>query len=173
MKRFNRDIGVAFKRLMSKKKIAPPPSKSTRKKLIPTNIKSSNEDLYMLGSSVFFFTGTLIQTKLSDKREVFEAEQASDKREHELAMQKAEHEHQLEMKVGESKSSWTKVVEGLLSFFNGEVKSAVAHEVVNQSVKNLSKPIANSGIANSSYPCLGDRVFFTFIGFGKLLFHLL
>jgi hypothetical protein len=155
MKRFNKEVGGAFKRLMSKKKI-PPPTKATQKKLISTNTKDSNEDLYMLASSAFFFTGTIIQTKLSDKREIFELAQAEDKRNHDIKMQKAEHEHQLQMKADEVKSTWTKVIEGFSSFFNHDVKSAMASQVVNEGIKTLTKPVA---IANSSYPCLGDRVF--------------
>ena len=69
-------------------------------------------------------------------------------------MQKVEHEHQLQMKEDAVKSTWTKVIEGFSSFFNHDVKSAMASQVVNEGIKTLTKPVANS-----SYPCLGDRVF--------------
>ena len=61
MQRFKKDMGGAFKRLMSKKKIPPPPVRATQKKLIPTNTKGSNEDLYMLASSAFFLQAQLFK----------------------------------------------------------------------------------------------------------------
>ena len=68
MQRFNKDMVAAFTRLTSKKRIPPKPAKPIVKKTInPAGEKGSNENLYMIGASMFYFAGTVVQIELQNK----------------------------------------------------------------------------------------------------------
>jgi len=84
----------------------------------------------MFSSALLFFTGTLIQTRLAGQKEIFDAEQSEKRRMHELELQQADHEHQLEMEARKLKSVWAKLYESVISLFQDEVKLAVINKAV-------------------------------------------
>jgi len=153
MQRFNKDMVAAFTRLTSKKRIPPKPAKPIVKKIIsPVVEKGSNENLYMIGASMFYFVGTLVQIELQNKKHVFDGQQAKELRDHQIAMQLSAQEHEKQLKADQVKSSWTQLYEGIITTFNTAFKSEA---VINKTIESLTKPTAQS-----NFPSFEERIFF-------------